>query len=60
VVHLAGGTDVVVGGSDLELFLRENGGCLFAGPGEIVAIVIESDVGVLTRSSLPNSAYASR
>jgi hypothetical protein len=49
VVHLARGPDVVVGGGDLELLRPQYRGGFIPGPGEVVAVVVQPDVGVLAR-----------
>src|SRR5262249_27661367 len=46
---LSRGSDVVPSGSYLELIRRQHGRRLVPGPGEVVAIVVEADIGVLTR-----------
>ena len=47
VVHVADRADVVVELGDAKLFRREHGGRFGAGPGEVIAVVVEVDVGVL-------------
>ncbi len=53
VVHFARRPDVVVGGGYLQLLGREPRGRLVAGPGEVVAVVIEADVSILARRVAP-------
>ena len=47
VVHLANFADVVVKRDDLELLLIENRLGFVASPREVIAIVVEADVGIL-------------
>ena len=52
-MHLSRGPDVVVRSDDRELLLGEDRGGFFERPGEVVAIVVQADVGVLAGSISP-------
>jgi hypothetical protein len=53
VVHFSRGPDVVVRSYDCEFFPREDGGGFFERPGEIVSIVVQTDICVLAGSISP-------
>ena len=46
-MHLAGFADVVVASENLEFFRRGHGPGFIRRPGEVVAVIVQSHVGVL-------------
>ena len=58
VMHLADFVDVIVQGRHFGLLLRQHGAGFFERPGEVIAVVVHGDVGILRREEAAALAIA--